>query len=446
MLWTLSAVTSATRGRLIRPPAVEPEPWVSVSTDSRQLEPGSLFVPIKAQRDGHQFVEAALANGATGYLAEVGHPLAAGMAGGVAIEVEDTSTALLDLGRAARRRLAGPTIGITGSVGKTSTKDFLAAALRTRWRVTANVQSFNNELGVPLTLANADADTEVTVVEMGARGVGHIALLCEVARPSVGIVTAVAPVHTEAFGSIEAVAEAKGELIEALPANGTAILNLDDERVAAMARRASGTVITYSANGRASANVAAMNVRVGDDLRATFELFTPSGRAPVTLAARGVHQVGNALAAAAAALRCDVPFADVVTALQTASVSHWRMEFHNAPSGAVVVNDAYNANPASMAAALQALASLPARRRLAVLGGMAELGDLEEPEHHRVAELARQLDIEVVAYGTDLYGAPRADDFDAAVAALGPLGEGDAVLVKASRVVELQRLVPRLLS
>jgi UDP-N-acetylmuramoyl-tripeptide--D-alanyl-D-alanine ligase len=213
-----------------------------------------------------------------------------------------------------------------------------------------------------------------------------------------------------------------------------------------MSKRAQGAaVVTYSANGRASANVVAMNIRTGTDLRATFELLTPWGRSSLTLGARGGHQVGNALAAATAALRCEVPFDDVIAALERATVSHWRMEFHTAPSGAVVVNDAYNANPASMAAALRAIAALPARRRVAVLGAMAELGDLEAQEHRRIAELAQELGIDVVAYGTPLYGAPQADDFDAALAAVGSLTEGDAVLVKASRVVELQRLVPRLL-
>ncbi len=192
---------------------------------------GQLFVPIVAGRDGHEFVEAAMAAGAAAYLT------ARDSLGGTAVVVDDTGRALLDAGRLARTRLAGPVVGITGSVGKTSAKDLLAAVLRRRLRTTASERSFNNELGVPLTLLNAPDDAEVAVIEMGARGPGHIAALCSVAHPTIGLVTRIAPSHTEAFGSIEGIARAKGELVEALPADGTAVLNAFDERVAAMAAR-----------------------------------------------------------------------------------------------------------------------------------------------------------------------------------------------------------------
>jgi UDP-N-acetylmuramoyl-tripeptide--D-alanyl-D-alanine ligase len=484
MLWTAAAVASATAGRPLEPIGDDRPSWTSVSIDSRQVAPGALFVPVRAERDGHDFIADALARGATGYLVEAGHsvlgsgridrPVRIDLLGSVGdhdqaavegrsagrpfvgrpfagrpfvgrIEVADTGVALLDLGRAARRRLAGPAIGITGSVGKTSTKDFLAMALARRWRVTANVKSFNNELGVPLTLANAEADTEVTVIEMGARGAGHIALLCDVARPSVGVVTAVAAVHTEEFGSIEAVASAKGELVEALPANGTAVLNADDHRVAAMAGRSQAAVLTYSADGRINADVIATDVQVSDDLRATFLLSSPWGSGRVTLAARGAHQVGNALAAAAAALRCDVDINEVVAALGLAVVSPWRMELHRTPAGAVIVNDAYNANPASMAAALRSLGSIPAQRRIAVVGEMAELGAFAALEHRAIAELAAALGVKLIAFGTERYDVEPVADLQAALEAVGPLGAGDAVLVKASRVVGLERLVPLLI-
>jgi UDP-N-acetylmuramoyl-tripeptide--D-alanyl-D-alanine ligase len=455
MLWTAPAVVSATAGRLLDPADDDRAPWSSVSIDSRHVAPGALFVPVRAERDGHDFIADALARGATGYLVEAGHPVlgdrrqdrleARGLSFVGRVEVADTGVALLDLGRAARRRLAGPAIGVTGSVGKTSTKDLLAAALAPKWRVTANTKSFNNELGVPLTLVNADPDTEVTVIEMGARGAGHIALLCDVARPSVGVVTAVAAVHTEEFGSLEAVAAAKAELVEALPANGTAVLNADDWRVAAMAARSEAAVLTYSAEGRPDADVVAQDVRVSSDLQATFVLSSPWGSGEVTLAARGAHQVGNALAAAAVALRCEVDIDDVLVALGNAVVSPWRMELHHAPSGAVVVNDAYNANPASMAAALKSLGALPAGRRIAVVGEMAELGASSACEHRAIAELAASLGVVLIAFGTDRYGAVAVPDLEAAVDAVGPLGAGDAVLVKASRVVGLERLVPLLL-
>ncbi|HLH99561.1 MAG TPA: UDP-N-acetylmuramoyl-tripeptide--D-alanyl-D-alanine ligase [Acidimicrobiales bacterium] len=439
---------AATSGRLVEPGADGTESWTSVAIDSRLVQPGALFVPIHGQRDGHAFIGDAVARGATGYLTEEGHPRPEGAGSAAAIEVADTGQALLDVGRAARDRLAGPVVGITGSVGKTSTKDLLAAALGRRFVVTASTKSFNNELGLPLTLANGDPGTEVAVLEMGASGPGHIALLCDVGRPTVGIVTAVAAVHTELFGSIEGVAKGKSELVAALPESGTAVLNADDPRVAAMAGRTSARVLRYSPSGStadgSTADVVASGVEVDAELRASFVLASPWGEAKLRLGARGAHQVGNALAAATAALGLGVSLDDITAALADAAISPWRMEMHHTAGGGTVVNDAYNANPASMAAALRSLATLPARRRVAVVGEMAELGTLTDEEHRSVAALAEELGVRLVAYRTDRYGVDPVDSFEAAVEAVGPLGDGDAVLVKASRVVGLERLVPLL--
>ncbi|MGH8919338.1 MAG: UDP-N-acetylmuramoyl-tripeptide--D-alanyl-D-alanine ligase, partial [Actinomycetes bacterium] len=344
----------------------------------------------------------------------------------------------LDLGGAARDRLADRVVGITGSVGKTSTKDLTAAALATRWKVTASAQSFNNELGVPLTLANASPDTDVTVVEMGARGPGHIALLCGVARPTVAVVTAVAAVHTEFFGDLRSVARSKGELVEALPADGTAVLNADDPAVAAMAERTDAAVVSYGL--RPGADVVATEVRLDADLRPTFMLRSPWGTVEVRPAVRGEHQVANTLAAAAVALTWDVPLAAVADGLARAEVSPWRMQLEHTAGGAAVLNDAYNANPTSMAAALRALAALDARRRVAVIGEMAELCPIAADEHRRIAALASELGIQVVAVGTSLYGPGAVAGPAQAAAVLGPLGPDDAVLVKASRVAGLERL------
>lgn len=446
MRWTADEVAAATGGTVLAGDGRRELSGVAI--DSRRVAPGQLFVPIRGARDGHEWVAAALAAGASGYLVEAGHSLAADRpgvaAGAVTVTVADTGAALLDLGRAARRRLVVPLVGITGSVGKTSTKDFLAAALATTWRVTASEQSFNNELGVPLTLANAGEDTEVAVIEMGARGIGHIALLCDVARPTVAVVTAVAAVHTELLGGLDGVAEAKAELARALPGDGTAVLNGDDPRVAAMAARTAASVLRYSASGDPGADLVASGVEVGTDLRARFQLRSPWGEAEVTLAARGAHQVGNALAAAAAALTCGTPLDAVVAGLAAASVSHWRMELAHSPQGATILNDAYNANPASVTAALRALAALPARRRVAILGEMAELGPEGPEEHRKVAALAGELGVEVIAVGTGAYGVPPVADPDAAVVALGVLGAGDAVLVKGSRVAGLERVAAAL--
>jgi UDP-N-acetylmuramoyl-tripeptide--D-alanyl-D-alanine ligase len=399
---------------------------------------GELFVAVVSDRDGHDFIADALARGAAAYLTS--RP----PVGGTAVVVADTSAALLDLGRAARRRLPDRVVGVTGSVGKTSVKDLLAAALAPRFRVAASAGSFNNELGVPLTLLNAADDTEALVVEMGARGPGHVALLCEVAVPTVAVVTRVAAAHTAVMGDLDRIARSKGELVEALPPTGTAVLNAADPRVAAMASRTAATVVRFGAGG----DVVAEEVRLDDELRPSFRLRTPEGHADVRLGVAGHHQVDNALAAAAAAVAVGASLDDVATGLASARLSPMRMALGRAPSGAVVLNDAYNANPASMAAGLRALAALPARRRLAFLGTMAELGDRAVSDHRDIAALAVELGVQVVAVGEPAYGVEVVPDVAAAAsraADLG-LGEGDAVLVKASRVARLERLAEALLA
>jgi UDP-N-acetylmuramoyl-tripeptide--D-alanyl-D-alanine ligase len=434
-------VAAATGGTLVGPD-------VTVSgavIDSRRVGGGELFVPIVAERDGHDFVPAALAAGAAAFLTARPVPdLALDRADVSAVQVGDTHAALRALGSAARDRLAaaaGPrTVGVTGSVGKTSVKDLLAAALGTRWRTHANTESFNNELGVPLTLLDAPDGAEAVVVEMGARGPAHVAALCAIARPTVGVVTRVAAVHTETFGSVEGVVEAKSELVAALPAAGTAVLNADDERVAGMAARTAARVLTFGTGGE----VRAEDVAVDDELRVRFRLVTPWGSADVRLGVRGAHMVENALAAAGAALACDVAPTDVAAGLASGHLSRWRMDLIGTSSGARVLNDAYNANPTSTAAALRALAALDAHRHVAVLGVMAELGATSEADHAGIGDLARSLGIEVVAVDAPAYGGTLVDDLDGALAALGELGPGDAVLLKGSRVAGLDRLVERL--
>lgn len=399
--------------------------------DSRLVRGGELFVALRGARDGHDFVEAALDAGAAAALvaAEIGR--------GTAIVVEDTAAALTRLATAARDRLPPRVIGITGSVGKTSTKDLTAAALGRRWRASASAKSFNNELGVPLTVLGAPDDVEAVVVEMGARGKGHVASLCAVAQPTVGVVTTVGLSHSEFFGTVEDVAVAKAELVEALPPSGTAVLNAEVPLVAAMAARTHARVVTF---GLAAGDVRATDVALDDDLRPRFRLRSPWGDADVGLAVRGHHQVGNALAAAAAALACDTPLDDVAAGLGDARLSPWRMQLERSPSGALVLNDAYNANPLSTEAALRALAALPARRRTAILGVMAELGDVGPAEHARMGALATELGIRVVAVAAPDYGGERVGSPAEALDRLGPVGEGDAVLVKGSRAAGLEAL------
>ena len=426
-----SEVAQAVGGRLVGPD-------VSVSgaaIDSRTVVPGDLFVPVVAERDGHDFIDGALAAGAAAYFT------ATSPQGTTAVTVDDTSAALAELGRYARNQFEGPVVGITGSVGKTSVKDMAAAAIGADRPTHASPMSFNNELGVPLTLVNRPEGAEAVVVEMGARGMGHIAWLCSLARPSVGVVTSVGAAHTELFGTVEAVAEAKGELVESLDSSGVAVLNADQPLVAAMAERTEAAVLTF---GRTSGDVRAAEVSMDDGLRPRFRLETPNGQADVALAVCGEHMVDNALAAAAAALAVGVGTDEIAAGLGSAKLSPWRMEVTTLASGAVLINDAYNANPMSMAAGLRSLAAVDRPRRVAVLGIMAELGHRAATEHAAIGALARELGIEIIPVATAGYGPAPVHDAAAAVAALGPVGGDTAVLVKASRAAGLEAVADAL--
>lgn len=404
------------------------------SIDSRTIRPGQLYVPIVARRDGHAFIPAALAAGAPAYLTAQ-EPVG----GGTAIRVPDTSAALLALGAFARGRVGG-VVGITGSVGKTTTKDLLAGCLASTFPTAANVGSFNNELGLPLTLLDAQEDVRWAVLEMGVRRAGDLTRLAAVARPEVGVVTSVAMAHVEYMGDLDGVARAKGELVAALPASGVAVLNADDPRVRAMASRSACPVIEYGVD-EGGADVRAHDVALDRDLRPRFRLASPWGDAEVRLAMHGVHQVPNALAAATVALWCGVSIEAVAEALGTLRGSPWRMEVRHVPGGPVLVVDCFNAIPASAEAAVRSLAALPGERKLALLGVMAELGEQSASEHRRIARVAQELGVEVVGYETQLYGEAYVSGLDEAVALLGTLGPADAVLVKGSRVARLEEVV-----
>jgi UDP-N-acetylmuramoyl-tripeptide--D-alanyl-D-alanine ligase len=420
-------VASATRGALRGDDANVD----GASFDTRTLRPGQLFVPLVAARDGHEFVADAVAAGASATLA--GRPIDTTIP---VVEVADTSAALMELAAWARARLSAVVVGITGSVGKTTTKDFVRAALGAGRRVAANERSFNNEQGLPVTILGAPDDTEVLVLEMGMRGFGEIARLCAVGRPDIGVVTVVAPSHTELVGGIDGVARAKAELVEALPATGTAVLNADDARVAAMAARTDATVLTFGADPQA--DVQMTDLALDGLARARFTVRTPWGAQRVALGVSGAHMAINAAAAIAVAGTVGVDLAAAADALGGAAMSSMRMQRLTAVAGGLVINDAYNANPTSMTAALDALAAVTADRRIAVLGGMAELAD-PDTAHLAVATHARRLGIEVLAVGTERYGvAPLTDDD--VVARIGAVGPGTAVLVKASRAFGLDRL------
>lgn len=408
-----------------------------VAFDSREVRPGQLFVPIVAERDGHDFIGDALAAGAVAYLTsrDDSHR----RFGGTAIRVRDTAEALVDTGGWARTLFPASTVvvGVTGSVGKTSTKDFIAVALSSCITTTANVRSFNNEQGLPVTIVNAPADTRALVLEMGMRGFGQIADLCRIARPSIGVVTRVGEAHTELVGGLDGVARAKGELIEALPPQGFAILNADDERVRAMTSRSSAPVILYGES--ADADVRIERLALDDRGRARFDVVIGDDRAPVTLTIPGRHMASNAAAALAVGHALGLPLSPMALALGRAVVSDRRMQVRRTARGATIIDDSYNANPTSMEAALRTLADMNADHKVALLGVMAELEDPHDA-HRRIADVVRGLGLDLLVVGTDSYGvAPLS--IDEAIARLAALGPDAVALVKGSRVAGLERVV-----
>lgn len=432
MRFMAADVATATGGRLVGQNAH----LAGAGFDSRTIVPGQLFVPIVAERDGHDFIDDALARGAGAYLTSV-EPTSRR----TAIVVDDTLRALMALASWARERISdrvdGRVIGITGSVGKTSTKDLTAAALGVSLTVTASERSYNNDQGLPVTILNASDGTQALVLEMGMRGFGEIARLCSIGRPTIGVVTAVAEAHTERVGDIEGVARAKGELIESLSADGVAVLNVDDPRVARMASLAAGRVLTFGTDERADVRMTSCSL--DEFARPTFEVTSPWGALTMSLSVPGAHMAHNALAALAVAGLCGVDLDAAAAGMREVALSPMRMQRRTTAAGATVLDDSYNANPASMAAALNTLVAVSATRHVALLGEMAELAN-PIADHARIAELAESLGVEIVAVGTSLYGVEPVSIEDAA-AVLSFLGPREAALVKGSRVAGLERTI-----
>jgi UDP-N-acetylmuramoyl-tripeptide--D-alanyl-D-alanine ligase len=475
---TLAGTTSTGKtgsGALVAGPVV---------IDSRQAVPGALFAALPGEHaDGHEYAAAAVAGGASVVLAA--RPLP-GLPADVVV-VPDVTLALGALARAVLSRLPDVTVvGITGSSGKTSTKDLAAQVIERLGATIAPKGSLNNEIGLPLTVLRADESTRYLVLEMAARGIGHIAYLADIAPPKISVVLNVGRAHAGEFGSPEAVAKAKGEIVEALPdaaAGGVAVLNDDDPNVRAMAERTSARIVTFGVEPGKEAREAGLPSGVVPDVAATsveldalgrpsFRLFVGTGSggtgsAHVRLALTGRHHVGNALAVAAVAAELGMSAGDIADALSAATArSSKRMEMHERPDGVLVVNDAYNANPDSTRAAIEALGHLAGagsgRRGIAVLGYMAELGDIEEESHAEAGRLAaRHGAAIIVAVGDG--AAPVLDGARAtvgwqgeALAAVDPqaavtelrnrLRPGDVVLVKASKAAGLWEVADGLLA
>jgi UDP-N-acetylmuramoyl-tripeptide--D-alanyl-D-alanine ligase len=457
---TLVEVADCVGGRLAAPhPESARDILVTApaSVDSRSVEAGGLFVALPGEKhDGHDFAASAAAGGASAVLA------ARPVEEVPCVVVDDAVVALGLLARDVRCRLPGcVVVGITGSQGKTGVKDLLAQVLERVGRTIAAQGSYNNEIGVPLTALRADRDTCFLVSEMGARGRGHIGYLAEIVRPHVGVVLNVGVAHLGEFGSREAIAAAKGELVETLPADGVAVLNADDDLVRAMAERTAGRVLTF---GSGDADVRYGPVDLDESGHPRFRLASDKGHADLNLQLVGEHNATNAAAAAAAALAAGLEWTDVVEGLAAALPrSRWRMEVHERRDGVTVVNDAYNANPDSVRAALKTLAVLgrDQRRTVAVLGEMRELGAASREQHDAIGRLVVRLNVSrlvvvgegarPIHLGAGLEGSWSGEsvfvpDTESAVEFLrDDIAPGDVVLVKASRAAGLERVAEALL-
>lgn len=457
MSWTIGEVARVAGGAVVGGPSERTVRGFAI--DSRALAPGDCFVALQGNRDGHDFAADAFNAGAVAaVVARV--PTDATLPPDAAfVVVADPLAALGALGRHARHRLRADVVAITGSVGKTGTKDLALAALGADRPVHASPGSFNNESGLPLTLLSTPRAAAAVVVEMGARFAGDITHLCEIARPDVGVITNIGLAHAEHLGGADRTAAVKGELLDALTPDGIAVLNADDDFVQAHRARTRARVLT--AGTHPAADVRIVEHDLDDDLRVSLRLDTPWGPVAARLQLVGAHHVHNAALAATVALALGVTPEQVSAGLAATVPGTRRMQLHRTERGLTVLDDCYNANPTSMDAALAALARLSVPgRKVAVLGSMLELGDHSAAEHERVGRAAAEVADLVVVVGDEAGALARgageldgatgtavravADAEAAAVLLARSCEPGDAVLVKASRAVALERVVEAL--
>ena len=462
MKFSVDEVVAATGGRLAAGLATA-TPWRagrrdapagSISTNTRTLAAGQMFLAIRGERfDGHDFLEAAIRGGAACLIVSRKDRLP-NLGSTAAVIVKDTLAALADLGRAARERLACPVIAVTGSCGKTTVKEMIGQILTGRLRGQAPPASFNNQIGVPLTLLGAETDDEFVLCEFGTNAPGEIAHLAGVARPTIGIVTVVAPVHLEGLGSVEGVAAEKSALVESLDDSGAAILNADDPRVAAMAAKCRGRAVTVGLAEMA-------DLRLDDLIQTERGLHFTAADVGFDVPVLGEHQALLALLAAAAVREVGVPLEESAEALRGFHPPPMRLALHEA-GGVTIVNDAYNANPRSMAAALAVLALWPDRRKVFFCGDMRELGPASRTAHEELGRAAVEVGVkQLICVGQESRATAvaavaaglkedavtmLADSERAAAMAPGIVREGDVVLVKGSRLIKMERVADAILA
>ncbi|MBU2702992.1 UDP-N-acetylmuramoyl-tripeptide--D-alanyl-D-alanine ligase [Sporomusaceae bacterium BoRhaA] len=447
--FTLNEICLATGGQLV---AGSDCNFSGICTDSRKIKSGQLFIALMGENfDGHQFTSAVVQQGAAGVLVSQNVVVPDSLP---VIKCDDTLKALQDIAAYHRQRFTLPVIAITGSNGKTTTKDMLAAILSKQFKVLKTQANFNNEIGLPFTLLSLQPEHEVAVVEMGMRGLGQITALTRIARPTAGIVTTVGETHMELLGSRENIAKAKAELVEAIDPQGFVVLNADNPYVAAMASKARCAVITFGL--RAASDVQGKNVRSSVD-GVSFDC-TYDGRCfAVHIPALGEHNVMNALAALAAGFKLGMNEKDMVVGLKQFAPSGMRMAIEKV-GPYQIINDAYNASPASMVSALQTLVCLRSGRTVAVLGDMFELGELAEQAHGDIGKTAAQLGVDLIvtvgklgqliADGAQLHGHKAVfacqNQAEALLVLHEKLVSGDVILIKGSRGMKMEQLIPQL--
>lgn len=423
------------------------------SIDSRTINPGDLFIALSGERfDGHDYVEAALEKGAVGALVQAGRKVRGGPHR--LLRVEDTLKALQSLGAAARRLWGKPLLAVTGSAGKTTTKEILAHVLATRFRVMKSSGNLNNHIGLPLQLLKLENEHDLAVVEMGMNHAGEIRALGTLAHHDLAVITVVAPVHLEFFDSIREIARAKYEIIETLHPGGVAVLNADDEYVCQFGRDFKGKVVTFGIHH--AADVSARKISLNGAEGSVFELAAGSVREPVSFPLVGEHNISNALAAAAAAMERGITPSQAAVALSGIRPPEKRGQVLEI-GGAAIINDCYNSNPRALEAMIDTLASMKAARRILVAGEMLELGPTAETLHRQCGLRAAEKKIDLVvgvrglarSLAEGACGAGTQAQFLETPEQAGEwlsrnLRPGDAVLLKASRGVKLERVLEML--
>lgn len=457
-IWTLDAVLEATGGQLLV--KGDEQQFTSISTDSRTLSPGGLFVALKGEQfDGHQFIAQAVSRGGSGVIVDQGEVENIGLRDlqVPVVGVPDTLRAFGDLAEFWRRLYPVPVVAITGSNGKTTTKEMVASILDRSWKVLKNQGTFNNLVGLPITLLQLNNTHQAAVVELGMNQPGEIKRLTEIVSPDVGLITNIQPAHLQGLGTLEGIEAAKGELFAGMAASATIVVNRDDPRVLNLASSFPGRQVSFSVNGE-SADITLDRILAMDVDGSRFLLKLPEETLEIDLPVLGLHHLNNAVAAAAVVWALNLPTKTIANGLANFKPVDKRMEVLTIPGEISIINDSYNANPVSMAAALETLRQVKKQGRgFAVLGDMLELGDESAALHSQVGAKAAQEGVDyLLALGEQashlLAGAAEAgmdsnrliqasDHQEIASQVRNLMAAGDWILVKGSRGMRMEKVV-----